>query len=73
MIHTESIVIDTHVETPLLMTDKKRKLNKNAGQVDIVKLKAGGVDVVFFSIFVHPRYQRIAKTLLESERMDCFW
>jgi membrane dipeptidase len=63
-LHTQSIVVDTHVETPLLLTEKQAKLgNIPKGQVDIAKLKQGGVDVVFFSVFVNPwRYRKIAKS-----------
>lgn len=63
-LHTQAVVVDTHVETPLLFTEMGAKLGKNPrGQVDLLKLKQGGVDVVFFSVFVNPwRYRKIAKS-----------
>lgn len=63
-LHSQAVVVDTHVETPLLLTEMRTKLGKNPrGQVDLERLKQGGVDVVFFSIFVNPwRYRKIAKS-----------
>lgn len=63
-LHAQAVVVDTHVETPLLFTENRAKLGNNPrGQVDLVKLKQGGVDVVFFSVFVNPwRYRKIAKS-----------
>ncbi len=63
-LHAQAVVVDTHVETPLLFTENRAKLGNNPrGQVDLIKLKQGGVDVVFFSVFVNPwRYRKIAKS-----------
>lgn len=63
-LHAQAVVVDTHVETPLLFTENGAKLGNNPrGQVDLLKLKQGGVDVVFFSVFVNPwRYRKIAKS-----------
>ncbi len=62
-LHAQAIVVDTHVETPLLISERGVQLARNPrGQVDLEKLRKGGVDVVFFSIFVNPlRYAKIAK------------
>lgn len=62
-LHSQAIVVDAHVETPLLLTERRAKLAKNPyGQVDLARLKQGGVDVIFFSIFVNPwRYRKVAK------------
>lgn len=62
-LHKRVVIVDTHVETPLLISEKQIKLRDNQGQVSLEKLRAGGVDVVFFSIFVNPyRYKKIAKS-----------
>lgn len=62
-LHQRLLIVDTHVETPLLISEKQIKLRNNQGQVSLEKLRLGGVDVVFFSIFVNPyRYKNIAKS-----------
>lgn len=62
-LHQQAIVVDTHVETPMLITERFIKLRNNSGQVSLEKLRKGGVDVVFFSIFVNPyRYAKTAKS-----------
>lgn len=54
-IHTSAIVIDTHADTPQRMLFEKgfdmgqRHAN---GQVDIPRMRAGGLDAEFFSIWV---------------------
>lgn len=53
-LHAQAVVVDTHIETPLWLVESKYKLRSNKGQTSLDKLKAGGVDVVFFSIFVNP-------------------
>ena len=48
-LHDQAIVVDTHVDTVLRMRDRGVKLGVNSvGQVDIPKMRAGGLDVVFF-------------------------
>lgn len=53
-LHQKAIVVDTHVETPFLISEKNVRLRSNSGQVSLDKLREGGVDVVFFSIYVNP-------------------
>lgn len=66
-LHQQAIVVDTHVETPWWINEKKLRLRDNKGQVSLQKLKTGGVDVVFFSIYVNPaQYGRIAKAKAEA-------
>lgn len=61
-LHQRAIVVDTHVDTPYWISETHIKLKSNKRQVDLARLKAGGVDVVFFSILVNPaRYGKIAK------------
>lgn len=62
-LHQRMIIVDTHVETPLLISEKQIKLRDNQGQVSLEKLRLGGVNVVFFSVFVNPyRYKNMAKS-----------
>ncbi|PKL80105.1 MAG: hypothetical protein CVV27_00955 [Candidatus Melainabacteria bacterium HGW-Melainabacteria-1] len=65
-LHQRAIVVDTHVETPFWISEKGVKLRNFNGQSSLDKLKAGGVDVVFFSIYVNPaRYGKTAKRQAE--------
>src|SRR6266567_233877 len=56
-IHDRAIVIDTHVDTPQrLLFDKTFNIgarNKD-GNLDIPRMREGGLDAVFFSIWVPP-------------------
>ncbi len=62
-LHQRLVIVDTHVETPLLISENQIKLRDNNGQVSLEKLRLGGVNVVFFSIFVNPyRYKNMAKS-----------
>lgn len=62
-LHAEAIVVDAHVDTPLKMVESNIGLAGNNAEVDIPKLRAGGVDVVIFSIFVSPyRYAKVARS-----------
>jgi len=53
-IHREAIVIDTHCDTPMVMLDRGldigRKSDKN--DLDLIRMKEGGLDAVFFAAFV---------------------
>lgn len=53
-IHDEAIVIDTHCDTPMLMLDRNLDIGKrsNESQVDLVRMKEGGLDAIFFAVFV---------------------
>lgn len=56
--HRDAIVIDTHLDTPQLFLDEGFDLALNAGaghHVDLKKLEAGGVDAVFWSVWVDPK------------------
>lgn len=62
-LHQRLMIVDTHVETPLRISEQQIKLRDNQGQVSLEKLRLGGVDVAFFSIFVNPhRYKNTAKS-----------
>ncbi|MEZ0369627.1 MAG: dipeptidase [Candidatus Sericytochromatia bacterium] len=65
-LHKQAVVVDTHVESPYWITESKIHLRSNKREVSLEKLKAGGVDVVFFSIMVNPaRYGKIARSQAE--------
>lgn len=53
-IHEEAIVIDTHCDTPMVMVQGKVDIGKRSdkNQVDLVRMKEGGLDASFFAAFV---------------------
>lgn len=66
-IHSEAIIVDTHVDTVLRMLDKGVQLGQwSRGHIDIPKMQRGGLDVVFFSIFVDPAYRHRSKIRAEQ-------
>lgn len=56
LLHQKSIVIDAHCDTLTVMEEQKRCLSvcTEIGQVDLIRLKRGGVNVQFFAVFVSP-------------------
>ena len=56
--HAEMLSIDSHTDTPLRMmnpgTDlgKKTDSRKSGGKVDFVRMREGGLDGIFFAVFV---------------------
>jgi membrane dipeptidase len=53
-IHEEAIVIDTHVDTPMLMMNRGLNIGERSdiGDVDLPRMKEGGVDAIFFAVFI---------------------
>ncbi|HLP60953.1 MAG TPA: dipeptidase [Candidatus Deferrimicrobium sp.] len=53
-IHQEAIVIDTHCDTPMVMLDKGLDIGQksNTNDLDLIRMKEGGLDAVFFAAFV---------------------
>ena len=57
-IHDAVLTIDTHVDTPLLLIQpgfdiaKKNNPRKGGGKLDFPRMKEGGLDAVFFAVFV---------------------
>ena len=52
-IHFSSIVIDTHIDTtPRLQTDWKFTEEHNTGHIDLPRMKKGGLNALFFSIYM---------------------
>lgn len=56
-LHQEAIVIDTHIDTPQRLLDEGFDLapRDSYGHVDLPRLREGGLDAAFFSIWVDPR------------------
>lgn len=53
-LHERAIVVDTHVDTPLLMSGRDFFIGRrnDRGHLDLVRMKEGGVDAVFMAVFV---------------------
>jgi len=56
-IHSEIVSIDTHVDTPLRMLrgfdiTKRNDGRKDGSKLDFPRMKEGGLDAVFFAVFV---------------------
>ena len=53
-LHRQTIVVDLHIDTPQRMLDQDFDLEARAatGHVDLPRMKEGGLDAAFFSIFV---------------------
>jgi membrane dipeptidase len=53
-IHRRAIVVDTHCDTPMVMLEKGIDIGQRSEQnnVDLVRMKEGGLDAAFFAVFV---------------------
>src|SRR5262245_26096910 len=52
-IHFSSIVLDTHIDTtPKLQTSWKFTEEHKEGAIDLPRMKRGGLNALFFSIFM---------------------
>ena len=52
-IHFSSIVMDTHIDvTPKLQTDWKFTAEHEAGHIDLPRMRKGGLNALFFSIYM---------------------
>ncbi|MFQ5662263.1 MAG: dipeptidase [Terriglobia bacterium] len=56
-LHQEAIVVDTHIDTPQRLLDEGFDLAPRDpyGHIDLPRMKEGGLDAAFFSIWVDPR------------------
>ena len=56
-IHARAISIDMHADTAQRMVDERLDINQRLtdGQLDAVRMRAGGLDAQFFSIWVEPQ------------------
>ena len=57
-VHRRAILIDTHADTVQRMIDEGADINRRLadGHLDAVRMKEGGLDAQFFSIWVEPQY-----------------
>lgn len=72
-IHYNAIVIDGHIDTPTLMTDKGYDLDarhlSRVGHVDLPRMYEGGLDAAFFSIYVPVSLGESAAAARRARRM----
>ena len=56
-IHRRAISVDMHADTTQRMVDERLDINRRLadGQLDAVRMRAGGLDAQFFSIWVEPQ------------------
>ncbi|HEX8846137.1 MAG TPA: dipeptidase [Pyrinomonadaceae bacterium] len=56
-IHRRAIIVDMHADTPQRMLDERLDINQRLGdgQFDAVRMREGGLDAQFFSIWVEPQ------------------
>lgn len=56
-LHLESMVVDTHCDTPLRIDEEHADLGvrSNEGHNDFVRMKEGGVDLSFYAIFTRTK------------------
>lgn len=62
VLHRESIVVDAHCDTLTAMLEQNRRMGEPSGlgQLDLPRLKAGGVKVQFFAAFIAPEFKKTA-------------
>jgi len=57
-VHKEALVLDSHVDTPLNLTDPGFLMSNNYDslsryvKLDIPRMEKGGLDAVFFAVFI---------------------
>ncbi len=53
-IHHRAIVIDTHCDTPMVMFNRGVNIGEksNSNEVDLIRMKEGGLDAVFFAVYI---------------------
>lgn len=70
-IHFEAIVVDGHADTIDRVVDRGEDLTvrTDRGHVDVPRMAEAGLDVQFFSCFVHPRYIERKECILRALRM----
>lgn len=56
-IHEKAVVIDTHCDTPMAMLEQGIDIGKKQQRtdVDLIRMKQGGVDASFFAVYVSNR------------------
>jgi len=53
-IHHRNIVIDTHCDTPMVMFNRGVNIGEksDSNEVDLIRMKEGGLDAVFFAVYI---------------------
>ncbi|WP_217651604.1 dipeptidase [Mariniphaga anaerophila] len=83
-IHSKALTVDTHVDTPMALLNNNFDVGKRnelpVSRVDFVRMKAGGLDAIFFAAFTGQRectpeyteqaYQK-AHQMIDSTRAVC--
>lgn len=71
-LHESAIVIDTHVDTPLLMTGRGLEIGERSdiGEIDLVRMAEGGLDAVFLAVFVSNELDDDCPAKVALETMD---
>jgi membrane dipeptidase len=68
-IHHEAIVVDTHCDTPMVMLERGLDIGQKSDKndVDLIRMKEGGLDASFFAVFISNRLDKKhpAKNALE--------
>lgn len=61
-LHKGSVVVDAHCDTLTAMPEQKRRLGERSaqGQLDLPRMKEGGINVQFFAAFIAPEFKNIA-------------
>lgn len=74
-IHQSCVVVDAHCDTLTVLHEQKRDLGtlSSKGHVDLPRLQAGGVNVQFFAIFVHPIFGELRGIERTLEIIDLFY
>ncbi len=60
-IHKEVLTVDTHCDTPMYLNmegfdiGKRNNREEGGGCVDLVRMKEGGMDAIFFAVFIGQR------------------
>jgi membrane dipeptidase len=71
-IHSRAIVIDTHCDTPMVMLEKGVDIGQRSEQnnVDLIRMKEGGLDAVFFAIFISNAFDNQHPSAKALEMID---
>lgn len=57
-VHAEAVVFDAHVDTVLALEQGRSFTSRSeAGHVDLPRLRAGGVDVQVFALYIEPQHK----------------
>ncbi len=69
-IHDAAIVLDSHIDTPMRLTGRGSDIARRTpdGEVDLVRMKEGGLDGAFFAVFIGNPYddQHPSRRALET-------